>query len=65
MSYDGEKMDSLRIELKNLRGLVKTLETFNENIYVFEKLASAIEKSNELKEQELAQQGTKKLQKKM
>lgn len=53
MSYDAEKMDALRIQLREFRGLVKAVEEFNKNVYVFERLASAIEKQNELKEQEL------------
>lgn len=60
MSYDGEKMDSLRIELRKFE---IELKKFNENIDVFERIARALEKQNELKEQELGYQYTKKIQK--
>lgn len=60
MSYDGEKMDSLRIELRKFE---IELKKFDENIDVFERIACALEKQNELKEQELGYQYTKKIQK--
>lgn len=60
MSYDGEKMDSLRIELRKFEIELKKI---NENIDVFERIARALEKQNELKEQELGYQYTKKIQK--
>lgn len=60
MSYDGERMDSLRIELRRFE---EELKKFNSNIDVFERLVAAIKKQNELKEQELGYQYTKKTQK--
>ena len=63
MSYDGEKMDSLRIQLRKFEGLKEEVKRFNDNIDVFERIALALEKQNELKEQELQYQYTKKLQK--
>lgn len=53
MSYDGEKMDSLRIELRKFRGLKEEIEKLNDNMQILNRLVEAIEKQNELKEQEL------------
>lgn len=53
MSYETEKMDALRIELRQFRGLKEQLEILNENIEVFERIASALERQNELKTIEL------------
>ena len=60
MSYDGEKIDSLRIQLKKFEGINEELKKFNDSVDVFERLAKAIEKQNELKEQEIEYQYAKK-----
>lgn len=53
MSYSDEIMRALTIALKNTDGLKYALKEFNENVKTLERLASAIEKQNELKEREL------------
>ena len=53
MSYSDEIMRALTIALKNTDGLKYALKEFNENAKTLDRLASAIEKQNELKEREL------------
>ncbi len=53
MSYQTDMLDGLRVALKNTDGLKIELKKFNSNVEVFERLAKAIEKQNELKEREL------------
>lgn len=53
MSYQTDMLDGLRVALKNTDGLKMELKKFNSNVEVFERLAKAIEKQNELKEREL------------
>ena len=53
MSYSDEIMKALTIALKNTDGLKYALKEFNENVKTLDRLASAIEKQNELKEREL------------
>lgn len=53
MSYTDEVMIGLRNALRDTKGLKEELKILNNNIDVFEKLASAIERQNELKETEL------------
>ncbi len=51
MSYTDDVMIGLRNALRDTKGLKEELR--NSNIEVFERLASAIERQNELKEIEL------------
>ena len=53
MSYSDEIMRALTIALKNTDGLKYAIREFNENTKTLDRLASAIEKQNELKEREL------------
>ena len=53
MSYSDEIMRALTIALKNTDGLKYAIREFNENAKTLDRLASAIEKQNELKEREL------------
>ncbi len=53
MSYSDEIMRALTIALKNTDGLKYAIREFNENAKILDRLASAIEKQNELKEREL------------
>lgn len=53
MSYSDEIMKALTIALKNTDGLKYAIREFNENAKTLDRLASAIEKQNELKEREL------------
>lgn len=53
MSYTDEVMIGLRNALRDTKGLKEELKILNNNIDVFERLASAIERQNELKETEL------------
>ena len=53
MSYTDEQIQNLAIAIKQLKPLINSLNEFNDNINVIERLADAIERSNELKEREL------------
>ena len=53
MSYTDDVMIGLRNALRDTKGLKEELRLLNSNIEVFERLASAIERQNELKEVEL------------
>ena len=53
MSYTDEVMIGLRNALRDTKGLKEEIRALNSNIEVFERLASAIERQNELKEIEL------------
>lgn len=53
MSYSDEIMRALTIALTNTDGLKYAIREFNENAKTLDRLASAIEKQNELKEREL------------
>lgn len=53
MSYDGEKIDALRIQIRRLEGLKEEIKKLNDNMYIFESLTQEIKRSNDLKEKEL------------
>lgn len=53
MSYTDDMMQNLSFALRNTEGLKQQLNFFNQNAPIFERLAIAIEKQNELKEIEL------------
>lgn len=52
MSYESDVMMSLKQEIRNLNGLKEAINVLNENVEVFERLALAIEKQNQLLEQQ-------------
>jgi hypothetical protein len=53
MFYTDEVMIGLRNALRDTKGLKEEIRSLNSNIEVLERLASAIERQNELKEIEL------------
>lgn len=53
MSYNNDVMMCLVNAIRSLEPLEVNLETLNENISVFERIAEALEKQNELKKIEL------------
>lgn len=61
MGYPEDKMQVLTYELRKTKELVVELKRFNDNIEVFERLAIALEKQNELKAFELKQKQEYKL----
>lgn len=53
MSYTDEVMIGLKNALRDTKELKEEIQLLNNNVAVFERLASAIERQNELKEVEL------------
>lgn len=53
MSYNNDVMMCLVNAIRSLEPLEVNLETLNENISVFERIAKALEEQNELKKIEL------------
>lgn len=53
MSYNNDVMMCLVNAIRSLEPLEVNLETLNENISVFERIAEALEEQNELKKIEL------------
>lgn len=53
MSYNNDVMMCLVNAIRSLEPLEVNLETLNENIIVFERIAEALEEQNELKKIEL------------
>ena len=53
MSYNNDVMMCLANAIRSLEPLEVNLETLNENISVFERIAEALEEQNELKKIEL------------
>ena len=64
MSYNNEVMMCLVNAIRSLEPLEVNLETLNENISVFERIAKALEEQNELKKIELGIESKTNIQRK-
>lgn len=64
MSYNNDVMMCLVNAIRSLEPLEVNLETLNENINVFERIAKALEEQNELKKIELGIESKTNIQRK-
>ncbi len=64
MSYNNDVMMCLVNAIRSLEPLEVNLETLNENISVFERIAKALEEQNELKKIELGIESKTNIQRK-
>lgn len=64
MSYNNDVMMCLVNAIRSLEPLEVNLETLNENINVFERIAEALEEQNELKKIELGIESKTNIQRK-
>ncbi len=64
MSYNNDVMMCLVNAIRSLEPLEVNLETLNENINVFERIANALEEQNELKKIELGIESKTNIQRK-